>query len=320
MTRFLIRRIVFGVLVMWLVSTATFALFYVAPADPARTIAGQHATAVQVALVKHRLGLDQPLVVQYGHFLWRLLHGDLGTSFINNSPVTTIIARDFPPTFSLVIGGAVLWIVVGLGVGVLSATRARSLLDRCATFFVLGGVSFPTFVVGLLLIYLFFFKFHQWGLPYALGGGAYIGFTDDPFGWFQRMLLPWITLAVVQAATYSRLTRGSLLDVMGDDYIRTARAKGLSERRVIYRHGLRAALTPVVTQLGIDFGYMLGGVVVTETVFGLGGLGQELVGDVTTGDLPVIIGIVLLVAALIVVANIVVDIVYSLLDPRVRVG
>lgn len=320
MIRFLIRRIVFGVLVLWLVSTATFALFFVAPHDPARTIAGQHATAVQVEMVKHRLGLDQPLIVQYGHYLWRLLHGDLGQSFINNSSVTSIIGRDFPPTFSLVIGGAVLWIVVGLGVGVLSATRARSLLDRFATFFVLGGVSFPTFVVGLLLIYLFFFKFHQWGLPYALGGGAYIGFTSDPGGWFHRMLLPWITLAIVQAATYSRLTRGSLLDVLGEDYIRTARAKGLSERRVVYRHGLRAALTPVVTQFGVDFGYMLGGVVVTEQVFGLGGLGQELIGDVTTGDLPVIIGIVLLVATLIVIANIVVDVVYSLLDPRVRIG
>jgi len=320
MLRFIIRRVLLGILVMWLVTTGTFLLFFVAPTNVARTIAGQKAPQATVEIIQHRLGLDDPLIVQYGRFLGDALHGDLGFSFFSNAPVTSIIGRDLSPTISLVLGGAVLWMVVGITVGVLSATRARSVLDRISTLFVLGGISMPTFVLGLLLSFVFFFKFQQMGLPYVESGGEYLGPTEDFAAWLNRMILPWITLATVQAATYARLTRGSLLDVLGEDYIRTARAKGLRERRVTYRHGLRSALTPVLTQFGIDVGAMLGGVVVTESVFGLGGVGQETLHAVTNGDLPIVIGVVLLVAALVTVANIIVDIAYSFLDPRVRVS
>lgn len=317
--RFLIRRLLFGVLVLWLVSTGTFLLFFVAPSDPAKTIAGRQASPETVALIRHRLGLDQPVIVQYGHFLGRLLHGDLGYSYYNNTPVTRIIAGDFPATLSLVLGAAVLWLVIGVVTGVLSATRARSLLDRVTTLFMLAGVAMPTFVLGLLLLFFLFFKLSQAGLP-LFPPAQYVGLTDDPLGWFQHMILPWITLATVQAAIYTRLTRGSMLEVLGEDYIRTARAKGLPERRVIYRHALRAALTPVLTQFGVDIGSLLGGVIVTESVFGLGGIGQEVVRAVVNGDLPVIMGVVLLAAFFVTVANIVVDIAYSFLDPRVRLA
>ena len=320
MLRFIIRRLLLAVLVMWLVSTGTFALFFVAPGNPAKTIAGPKAPPQTVEVVKHRLGLDQPIIVQYGQFLNRLIHGDLGYSFFSNAPVTQLLKQSLQPTISLVLGAAVIWLVVGVAVGVLSATRARSFLDRASTVFVLGGISMPTFVLGLTLSFIFFFKFEQWGLPYLQGGGAAPDITTDPGLWLNRMILPWITLATVQAATYSRLTRGSLLDVLGEDYIRTARAKGLTERRVIYRHGLRSALTPVLTQFGVDIGALLGGVVVTEQVFGLQGVGQLTLQSTTNGDLPVIIGVVLLVAALVTLANLIVDISYSFLDPRVRLS
>lgn len=320
MLRFVIRRLMLAVLVMWLVSTGTFLLFFAAPRNPAKTIAGPKAPPQTVEIVQHRLGLDQPLIVQYGHFLGRLIHGNLGYSFFSNAPVTTLIGDSLVPTISLVLGAAVLWMIVGVAVGVLSATRARTALDRATTAFVIGGISMPTFVLGLVLSFIFFFKFNQWGLPYLEGGGASPDIFTDPVFWLNRMILPWVTLATVQAATYARLTRGSLLDVLGEDYIRTARSKGLSERRVTYRHGLRSALTPVLTQFGVDVGTLLGGVVVTEQVFGLGGVGQLTLQSATNGDLPVIIGVVLLVAALVTLANLIVDVGYSFLDPRVRLA
>jgi peptide/nickel transport system permease protein len=316
--RFIVRRVLFGVLVLWLISVAVFALFFVAPHDPARTIAGRQATAETVALVRHRLGLDQPVLTQYGHFLSGLLHGDLGYSYYNSEPVRSLIFSRLPVTLSLTLGGAVLWLVIGVGVGVMAARRPRSLLDRGATVFVLGGLSMPTFLVGLLLLYVLFFRLHLVGVDVFPGGG-YVPFAQDPVQWALHLALPWLTLALVSAATYSRLTRGSLLEVLGEDYVRTARSKGLSDRRVIYRHALRSALTPVVTQLGIDVGALLGGAIVTENVFGLPGLGQLAVQSVTTQDLPVIVGIVLLASFFVVVANIAVDLLYAVLDPRVRI-
>jgi peptide/nickel transport system permease protein len=319
MFRFLARRILFGVLVLWLISIAVFMLFFVAPHDPARTIAGRQATAQTVALVRHRLGLDQPVLEQYWLFLTRLAHGDLGYSYYNSEPVRSLIFARLPVTLSLTVGGAILWLTLGVGIGVMAARRPRSLLDRAATVFVLGGQSMPTFLVGLLLLYVLFFRLHLAGVN-AFPGGGYIPFTQSPAQWAQHLILPWLTLALVSAATYSRLTRGSLLEVLGEDYVRTARSKGLSERRVIYRHALRSALTPVITQLGIDVGALLGGAIVTEDVFGLPGLGQEAVQSVTTQDLPVIVGIVLLASFFVVVANIIVDLLYAVLDPRVRIS
>jgi peptide/nickel transport system permease protein len=317
--RFLVRRALLGLLVLWLVTLGTFLLFFVAPSDPARTLAGRQATPEQVALIRHNLGLDRPILVQYLGYLGRLLHGDLGQSYYSGESVGRLLAQDFPPTASLVLGGAVLWVVIGVGAGVLSATRARSLLDRVVTLLALAAVSMPTFVVGLLLLYFLFFQLSMAGAP-VLPPDSYVPFTDSPAEWAHHLILPWITIAMVQAASYVRLTRGSMLDVLGEDYIRTARAKGVPERRIIYRHGLRAALTPVVTQLGVDVGTLIGGVVVTESVFGLGGVGQAVVQAFVSGDLPVIMGVVVLATGAVVVANLVVDISYGFLDPRIRLA
>jgi peptide/nickel transport system permease protein len=317
--RFLVHRLLLGLLVLWIVSVAVFGLFFVAPHDPARLLAGRLATPQTVALVNHRLGLDRPLPDQYGSFVWRALHGDLGYSYYSSAPVRQLLLSRLPVTASLVLGAAVLWLVLGVGVGVAAARRPRSLADRTGTVFVLTGLSMPTFLVGLLLIYFLFFRLHLAGFDLFPAGG-YVPLTQDPAGWAQHLLLPWVTLAVVVAATYSRLTRSSLLEVLSQDYIRTARSKGLSEERVVYRHGLRSALTPVVTQLGIDLGGLLGGVVVTEQVFGLPGLGQLAWQSVTNQDLPVIIGTVLVASLCIVVANVLVDLSYALLDPRVRLA
>jgi len=317
MLRFFARRLLLGLLVLWITSGAVFVLFFVAPHDPARLLAGKLATPQTVALVNHRLGLDRPLPDQYASFMGRLLHGDLGYSYYNSAPVRSLLASRLPVTASLALGAAVVWLVVGVGVGVAAARRPRSLVDRGGTLLVLTGLSMPTFLVGLLLIYFLFFRLHLAGFGLFPASG-YVPLTQDPGGWAQHLLLPWVTLATVTAATYSRLTRSSLLEVLGEDYIRTARAKGLPEGRVVYRHGLRSALTPVVTQLGVDLGTLLGGVIVTEQVFGLPGLGQLAWQSVTTQDLPVIMGIVLVASAFIVLANLLVDLGYALLDPRVR--
>ncbi|HLX50185.1 MAG TPA: ABC transporter permease [Streptosporangiaceae bacterium] len=315
--RFLIRRLLSGIVVLWVVSLAAFLLFFARPHNTvARELAGRAATPQTLQLVNKELGLNDPITVQYGHFLDRLVHGDLGYSFLDGESVNTIIAQDLPRTASLVAGAMVLWLVVGLGVGILSATRARSLFDRLATIGVLGGISMPTFVLGQLLLIGVFLQLNRHGFTWVQNG--YEGPSQSIIGWAGHMILPWITLATVSAAVYSRLSRGSLLDTLGEDYIRTARSKGLSERRVVFKHAVRAALTPVVSQLGIDVGTLLGGVVVTESVFSIGGIGQDSVQAIVQGNLPVIIGFVLLAALFVVVANLIVDIVYSLLDPRVR--
>jgi peptide/nickel transport system permease protein len=321
MARFLIRRVLTGLLVVWLISVIVFGLFFVAPHNVAQLLLGKFAAQNQqlVQSVTHQLGLDQPIPVQYAHFLWRVLHGDLGYSYYSHQPVTTLIAQAFPVTASLALGAAVIWLVLGVFIGVLSATRPRSLLDRGATLFALAGLSFPTFVLGLLLLFVFFYQLHLAGVDLFPGGG-YVPLTTSPGQWAMHLILPWITLAVATMAIYVRLTRGQLVEVLGEDFIRTARAKGLREGRVVYRHGLRAALIPVVTQFGIDVATLLGGVIVTEQVFGLNGLGRMSVQAVTNSDEPVIIAVVLLAAVFVVVANIVVDLLYAVLDPRIRLS
>ena len=321
MGRFIIRRALFGVLVLLIISMAVFVLFFVvAPGDPAANFVGKNPTPEQIQQARVKYNLDKPVPEQYLLYVGRLFHGDLGYSFRNEEPVLTTLADRLPITASLAVGAAVVWLLMGIPIGILAATKPRSIRDRAATVFALGGLSIPTFVIGLLFLYFFFYVFRvTFGLNWFPGNG-YIPLTQDPIGWAQHLILPWFALALVSAASYSRITRGSLLEVLGEDYIRTARAKGLSERRVIYRHGLRSALTPVVTLLGIDVGALLGGAIVTESVFGLGGVGQLAVQSVTIGDLPVIFGTVLLAAFFIVVANIIVDIVYALLDSRVRLA
>ena len=317
--RFLIRRILTGIVVLWLVASGTFFLFFARPvATVARQLAGRDATPEVINQTIKDLGLNQPIGVQYWHFLDRLAHFNLGHSYFTQESVNTILRQDLPPTASLVVGGTILWLIVGLSIGIISATRARSWFDRLSTVGVLIGLSMPPFVIGEFLLLIVFVPLNQHGFHWIQD--QYAGPTQGIVTWAGHMILPWITLAAVQAAIYTRLMRGQLLTVLGEDYIRTARAKGLSERRVIFRHGVRSALTPVVSQLGIDVGGFLGGVVVVESVFGLGGIGQVAVQSIQTEDLPVIIGFVLVAAAFVVVANIIVDLAYALLDPRVRIS
>jgi len=317
--RFLIRRIFTGLIVLWIVATGTFLLFFTRPVEVvARQLAGRSATPETISTVIRNLGLNDPIHTQYLRFLNQIVHGNLGFSYYSQVPVKTILAQDLPITASVVIGGLVLWLAVGLTVGVISATKARSTFDRVSTVGVLAGISMPTFGLGELLILAVFVPLNQHGFHWIQTG--YSGLSKGFIPWVGHMILPWITLATVQAAVYTRLSRGSLLDTMGEDYIRTARAKGLTERRVIMRHGLRAALTPVVSQLGIDVGALLGGVIVVEQVFSLPGLGYDSVNAIATGNLPVIIGFVIVAAAFVVVANIIVDLAYAGLDPRVRIS
>jgi len=318
MTRLVLKRLVSGVIMLWILSMAVFALFFIAPNDVAQKIAGRQATPLTVALVSKRLGLNRPILDQYASFAWNLLHGNLGYSYYNSEPVLTLIGSRISVTFSLVLGGAVLWLGIGISTGVLAATHPRTTIDKGATFFAVFFYSMPTFLLGLILLYFFFYQFHLHGIGIFPGSG-YVPFVQSPLGWAQHLVLPWIAVALTTAATYTRLTRAGMLEVLGEDYVRTARAKGVSERRITYQHSLRAALTAVVTQLGIDIGVLLGGAVVTENVFGLPGLGQLAVESVTQQDLPVIIGIVMLAAAFVVIANFAVDMFYVVLDPRVRV-
>ena len=210
-----------------------------------------------------------------------------------------------------------LWLVVGVVAGVVAATRRRSRTDRAITAIALGFYSMPTFLLGQLLLFFLFFQLYMAGVE-LFPPGSYVAFSDSPLQWARFLALPWLSIALVSAATYSRLTRSAMLDVLAEDYIRTARAKGLTERRIIYRHALRSSLTPVVSQLGVDVGALLGGAIVTEVVFGLPGLGREAVQAISTQDLPVIMGITILSAVLVLVANLVVDVAHALLDPRVR--
>lgn len=317
MTAYLIRRTATAVLVLLGVSVFVFLMLHIIFPSPAIDVLGPHANKFSIAQWNRQHGFDDPWFVQYLRYMGQLLHGNLGYSYATGEPVASILAQDVPRTASVVAGAVVLWLIAGLSVGILSAARARSLFDRLATVGVLAGLSLPTFVLGQLLLWAVFLQLNKHGFSWIQDG--YVSPTQSLPGWAGHMILPWITLATVSAAVYSRLSRSSLLDTLGEDYIRTARAKGLSERRVILRHALRSALTPVVSQLGTDIGTLLGGVVVTETVFGIGGLGSDSVAAIEQDNLPVIIGIVLIAAVFVVVANIIVDLCYTLLDPRVQI-
>lgn len=317
MFMFLLKRLGFGLLVLFLLSLFTFLLFFVAPGDPARAIAGDKATAELLAQIRDTLGLNQPLYQQYLDFASRLLHGDLGFSYRSQQPVTELIFDRLPVTMSLVGGAMVLWLLIGIPVGVASARKPGSLRDRIGQSFAMTGISFPTFVLGMILLYTLY------SLPAKAGfllfpPSGYIELAQNPLQWAWHLVLPWITLALVTAAVYARLTRAQMLEVLGEDYIRTARAKGVRESSVVYKHAFRSAMTPLVTQLGIDIGVMLGGVIVIEQVFGLAGVGSLAVQAVQTQDRPVIIGVVLLGGLFVAVANILVDIAYTRLDARVR--
>ena len=326
MGRYLIRRSLFLILVLWIVSVLTFLIFVKLPAgDPARRAAGRRATEQTIADARKNLGLDKPLLEQYRRFAKGLLpvpgwflNEEYYYSYNNFVPVKEEISGRIPVTLILALGGAVVWLLMGIPIGIISAIKRRSLLDRMSMVFALFAVSAPVFWLGQLFLYLFWFVPESKGFHLAPESGLPL---DQPL--LQsvlegRYILPWLVIAFSFAAQYSRMTRGNMIETMSEDYIRTARAKGLSEKRVIFRHGLRAALTPVVTMFGIDLGYLLGGAVITESVFNLPGLGQYTIRAIFTSDFPAVMGITVLAALFVVVMNLVVDVLYAVLDPRVR--
>jgi peptide/nickel transport system permease protein len=317
-TRFLLRRTGQSILVLFASSIVIFLLFFVGPGpnQVARAFAGKLGTAARIAQIKHELHLDQPLYLQYGHWVWNAVQGNLGFDYYQERPVVAVVRAAAPITISLVLGAAVLWIGYGVLSGIISAVRSRSLLDRSLTAAALVFYSMPTFVLGLALIWLLAYKLSPVTQFFPFHG--YVAITHNPGQWAEYLILPWLTLALVTSATYTRLTRSSMLDTMGEDYVRTARSKGMPERRVVLVHGLRASLTPVVTQAGLDIGTALGGAIITETLFGLPGLGWTVVQAINEQDLPIILGITLIAATFVVLANLIVDLLYAVLDPRVR--
>jgi len=316
--RFLARRLFQGVVVMFLVTLIVYLLFFLGdPHSIALRLCGRQCTPDQVQAEYAKLGLNRPLWSQYTHYVWRLLHGDLGYNFVNGVTVTSVIKSAAPITLSLGLGASVIWLVLGVSTGVYASIHPRSVVDRTFTALALFFYSIPVFVLGLSMIYLFFYQLTTHGHAW-FPASNYVGLTDDPFEWARHLILPWITLALISAAAYTRLSRTSMLEVLGEDYIRTARAKGLPERRVVFRHALRSALTPVVTQFGIDVGVVLGGAILTESVYGLPGLGYEAVHAIDAQNLPLILGIVIIAAGAVILANIIVDMLYAVLDPRVR--
>jgi peptide/nickel transport system permease protein len=318
MGRYIIRRLLWLIVLLLIVSAVTFVIFYALPSgDPAALRAGRSPTPGQLAQIRHTLGLDKPIYVQYWLFIKAiLLHFDFGYSYTNSQPVRTEILQRLPATASLTIGAVVVWLLVGLPVGVISAIKSRTVLDRFTMGAALLAISAPVYWLGLMG--LFFFSKDIGFIHIFMGAGSYTPLTENPAKWFGSLLLPWIVLAASFAAFYARLLRSNLIDTMSQDYIRTARAKGLSERAVIWRHAVRAAITPIVTILGLDIGILLGGSILTETVFNIPGIGRYAYEGIINSDLPVIQGTVLFAAFFVVVANLIVDIAYALLDPRVR--
>jgi peptide/nickel transport system permease protein len=315
---FLVRRTIQAILVLWVSSIVIFLLFYLGPGpnQVARTFAGRLATPARIAQIKHDLHLDQPLYLQYGHWAGNLLQGNLGYDYYKGQSVNSVVGSAAPETISLVLGAAIIWIAYGVFSGVVSAVKPRSFVDRAFTTSALFFYSMASFVLGLSLIWIFAYKLSPVTTFFPFHG--YVSITTNPGQWFEYLILPWLTLALVSAATYTRLTRSSMLEVLGEDYIKTARSKGMSEKRLITRHALRAALTPVVTLAGLDIGTSLGGVIVIEVLFGIPGLGWTLVQAIDVQDDPIILGITVLAAVFVVVANLIVDILYAALDPRVR--
>jgi peptide/nickel transport system permease protein len=335
MITFIIRRLITTVFLLVVVSIITFGIFFLIPRlagqnsyELAAQYVGRNPTRSAILQMEAKLNLNSPLVVQYWHFLWGIVAGThynagpsvtycpppcFGYSFRSQQPVWPQMVAALPVTLSLAIGAAVLWLIGGVSVGVLSALRRGTLFDRFSMGVALAGVSLPIFFTGLISLELFSYK---WPI---FPNVTYVPITTNPALWARNLVLPWVTLAFLYAALYARLTRAGMLETMGEDFIRTARAKGLRERNVVVRHGLRAALTPIVTIFGMDLGLLLGGAILTETTFSLPGLGQFTLLAIQNQDFPEIMGVVMLAAFFIVIANMLVDILYAVIDPRVRV-
>lgn len=318
MIGFVVRRVLWGVALLFLVCALTFVLFDVLPSgEPARLRAGRTASPQAIAHVRQELGLDKPIYTQfYDYMQGVVLHFDLGYSFYSHASVRSLIAERLPATISLALGAVLIWLLAGVAIGIVSAVRRRTWIDHAAMGSALLFISAPEFWLGLVALFLFAQDIGKF--PLLPGAGSYTGLLADPGKWLGSLLLPWLVLAAGFAAIYARLLRGSLLEVLGEDHIRTARAKGLTERRVLLRHGVRGAVMPLITVLGLDIGTLLGGALLIEVVFDIPGVGRLNYDAITQSDFPIVQGTVLLAALFIVLANIVVDISYAYLDPRVR--
>jgi peptide/nickel transport system permease protein len=319
MWRYIVRRLLWVVVVLLIITAITFVIFFVMPpTDPATTFGGRSPTPELIAEIEHQFGLDKPVYVQYGLWLKHLVFGDeygwpgLGFSYATRTPIRELLLDRLPITITLAVGAALVWLCIGIPIGVISAVKRRSLVDRASMSMALFFVSAPVFWLGLMALWVFWYK-----LKVSPGTG-YVPISQSFTGWFSHMILPWTVLALLYAAFYARMTRGNLLDTLGQDYIRTARVKGLPERTVVLKHGLRASLTPLVTMFGLDLAGLIGGAVITETVFNLQGVGQWAVASVFQGDLPVVLAVTVVVAIAVTMMNLIVDIVYAYLDPRVR--
>jgi len=331
---FIVRRLIGSIGLLLVISAVVFGIFFLVPKAAGVTTdqlaaryAGKTPDAATLEAIKDRFGLDDPVAVQYGKFIKAIVVGDtydtgtqtircpapcLGYSFRTNQSVLSEIVHRLPVTLSITFGAAVLWLAGGISIGVLSALRRGTIFDRAAMALALAGVSLPIFFTGLLGLA---FVVHQWGL---LPEVNYVALTTNPAKWFTALLLPWICLAFLYAALYARLTRAGMLETMNEDFVRTARAKGLPERTVVVKHGLRATLTPIMTVFGLDLGLLLGGAIITERTFSLPGLGQLALDGIFQSDLPVVLGATMAAALFIVLANLVVDVLYGVVDPRVR--
>ncbi len=332
MVKYLTRRLASAILLLFLLTIVVYLIFGILPVDPARISCGIHCNPIAVAGNRHRLGLDVPLYEQWWRFFVGIFAGrtygdgaarftcgapSLGYSFPNNECVTTAIAHAFPFTLSLAVGAFILWMASGIGLGVIAARYRGSFIDRGVTAFVLVGSSLPVFVVGLL-VYILAFFLHAID---PISQGIWVSPLSDPIGFFKNFIFAWIALALSYSAIYTRLTRGNVIETSSEDFIRTARAKGLSERRILFKHNLRTALAPLLTNAGLDFGGLLGGAIITETIFQLPGLGEiSLKAVLQDYDLPLIVGTTVVAGAFIIIFNLIVDIGYAYLDPRVRVG
>jgi peptide/nickel transport system permease protein len=318
----MIRRLLWAIVLFLAVTIVSYVLFYIIPADPAKQACGQACTAADVARVRHFLGLDRSIGYQYWHFLSRLVfHADLGHSYYNRQSVDSLVGNAAPVTASLVFGGAIVWMLIALPIGVLSALRPRSIMDRASMTFVLIGISAHPIWIGLIFAYFIGYK---WGITPITGYANFFnpppGQPGGPVQWAYHMILPWMTFAILFAALYVRMIRANVLDTMNEDYVRTARAKGAPEQTVLRSHILRNALLPIVTMLGMDIGLALGGAVFTETVYSLPGLGHTAVQALQNYDTPTVQGIIVFATMAIIVFNLIVDLLYAWIDPRIRLA
>ena len=317
---YLTRRLFWLVITLLVITAITFVIYFVLPpVSPAVLFAGKEATPQLVATVQHELGLDHPVWVQYLLFLKHLVLGDqfgwpgLGFSYVNHSSVKSLLAGRVVVTVVLAVGAALLWLAMGVTIGVISAIKQRSVWDRLALGFAIFFISAPVFWLGLVLLWVFWYK-----LGVAAGTGYFPPGQYGLLTWLDHMILPWFTLALLYAGWYARMTRGAVLDTLRQDYVRTAQAKGLGEARILLRHVLRACLTPILTMFGMDLAALVSGTVIVEVVFNLNGLGQWVVVSVNSDDIPSVLAVTVLAALAVMVANLIVDILYAYVDPRVR--